>query len=148
MSVPVYKRGQSSVQFIEIAAELHLESVRFGSSLPKAARLTLTVPIADSATRILRLVHEANHIHPDSEEFITERKRDLWAVLGELETLQILVINALSIYSFNTKSKKPGETVGDIATIKIGQKITEERKLINGLLKSDKEKESSLPEIK
>lgn len=133
MSVPSWKRKESKVLYIDRAWELHLETLRLAVSLPKSARFLITTDLTSSAKKVLENCLIANRLR-DKEK----RIGILTETLGELDLIELLYINAIDIYGFKKKADNGKDTFGEIAVTKIGTLLNDERRLISGVISSDR----------
>lgn len=121
-------RGESSVQFIETAKELMEHTWRYLHKLPKSTRFTIQQKINDAVIRVYTDVSSANAIfaRKDSVEDKEEKRKYIVDALCVLNTVEGLLSSVQNIYK---------QEISDYGWQNWGKLITEEKKLLTGLLK-------------
>lgn len=94
MSVPKHKRNESSVQFLDTAALLHLHTIKQVTKFPKKYTFYVSQPIARLACDVLDNVKRANSIFP-SNSHEAQVRRDLFqAARGSVQAMISEINNA------------------------------------------------------
>ena len=135
MSVPKNKRYESPIEYVQNAQNLLEYTIKKCSKFPKSYTFYLSIPIADLAMEGLRLVIKANDNIPKNKHELQIRIDDLMAAYSEIHDMIPLI--KLAKDSFNLKDNV---MTGWMSL------IDKELKLINGSLKSCRQRYSSLPD--
>lgn len=135
MSVPKNKRYESPIEYIQNAQNLLEYTIKKCSKFPKSYTFYLSIPIADLAREGLRLVIKANDNNCKNKYELQIRVNDLMAAYSEIHNMVPLIKLAKDIFDLKD-------------TVMIGwmSLIDKELKLINGSLKSCRQRYSSLPD--
>lgn len=154
MSVLKANRRTSSIQYTATANFIFDYTMNFMSRLsPRYGRL-LTKPVMQAATDMLFGVEKANATYPNSEQAYAKRKSYLDDAVVALEVLDILLSKCYDVMMKNpqgcfvTANKKPIESDRAIRRLDsmaqaVGEAIDVERKLIRGVIRSDKKRMNS-----
>lgn len=103
MSVPKYKRNESSMEFVDNALKLHIHTVKQCTSLPKRYTFYGLQNIANLSFQILSSVKIANSIFPTNEHEFQMRRDRLLEAYGYTQAL-ISQVNALQeIFTIQTQ---------------------------------------------
>jgi hypothetical protein len=134
MSVIKSKRGESEMEFIHTARQLHIHTIQKCVGFPKRYTFYVSQPLAEMATRIHEYVKCANSIYPVNQHEVQMRRDYLLRANAELNSMisQIEVANEL----FGIEGDK----------MKFWLEIVEkEIRLVKGTLKKDRERYKDLP---
>lgn len=142
MSVYKSKRGESSVQFIEVARKLEEHTLRQCLKVPKRYTFLLTQEIMRLATKVYEEVVAANSIFPTNQHEVQMRRDHLINANATLQALD----RQLGLLA-GVLWKNPENFKGfDNAFTTWGDLINEEAKLISGIRRSDRARYKSLPD--
>lgn len=135
MSVYKNNRNKSSVDFVDIAREINIYTIKACVSFPKRYTFFLTQHISESANRIYEYVVCANKANPRNQHEAQIRRDFLTLAYAQCEHLIAKIGIARDMFGISDK------TMTDWMAL-----IDKEEALITGVKKSDAEKYKSLPE--
>lgn len=145
MSVPTWKRKESSVLYLDTARELVVFTLKFMKKFPKSATFYIASPIMESARNVYKYCATANNRFPKSEEDFEYRKKYLYNALGELDAMDCNISIAIEAYSISTKEDTICEIVSsDYSWAYWGDLIYKERGLIKKVIDSDNTKRNGI----
>lgn len=133
MSVVKSRRGESDMAFIYTARELQLYSIRKCVNFPKRYTFYVSQPIADTATRIHRLVKMANSVYPTNAHEVQIRRDYLIRANAELNSLISQIEVAHELFGLEMKSVYHWMEIVD-----------REIRLVKGTMKKDQERYRNL----
>ncbi len=128
-NVPVRKRNESKVQFIDTARELVVHTLHYTKKLPKAAMFLITKDIADLSREIYRCVVTANRFYPNTERDRDERYKLFKRALGCIDTMDCFLGIARDSYG--------SSGISDYGWVHWGELLFKEADLIRKVLASD-----------
>ena len=150
MSVLKNKRSESSLQFIETAKEIFIETVQFVSRLSKRYDKILASGVTNTAYGILNNVIIGNKMFPNGEYFKARRREHFIKAEGFLDSLdiqlfivyQILIKNPQGCFVVHDKPISSGEAIKKLENMskKLGTLIEKEKALLIKLKKSDEKR--------
>ncbi len=129
MSVPSWKRNESSVQFIDTARELYEHTLRYCRKFPKSAMFFVTKDIVEASKAVFSDVLAANRIYPKTIGDIAQRRAKLYDALGGLSALDAIIPIAKDIYGL--------KDISDYGWLHWGELIVKEGNLIKKVMASD-----------
>ena len=148
MSVPKSHRQLSTLEYIKTAIDLAEQIYTYANRLPNRDAFRMANPLFDHAQKVVAHVMAANRIYIKDESTFEQRRRHLLDAQGHLDAIEAL----LAIYWKHTQRITPipdDEEGAIVAQNKLRKEerrylgfadmITEERKLINGVKKRDRE---------
>lgn len=136
MSVLKSQRGQSGVQFLDTAYDLHVMSIRNCLKIPKRLTFYLSTNIVQAAADCHSLVKSANSVYPTNQHEAQMRRDYLIRANNAVQTL-------LSLLDILWGFRPEGITE---KTMEIWiDKAVKEVKLIAGIKESDKKRYANLP---
>lgn len=142
MSVYKSKRGESSIQFIEVARKLETHTLEQLLKVPKRYTFLLTTHVMELASAVYDDVVSANSIYPTNQHEAQTRRDFLIAANAALQSLD----RQLGLLA-GVLRKNPENFKGfDRAFTTWGDLINEEAKLISGIRRSDRARYKDLPE--
>lgn len=146
MSVPSWKRRESTVMYLDNARELVVFTLRFMKKFPKSATFYLSTSIMESAKNVYKYCATANNRFPKTIEDFEYRKKYLYDALGELDSMDCNISIAIDAYSISTKD---GESTCEIKSSDYswgywGELIYKERNYIRKVIESDNEKRKDI----
>lgn len=135
MSVPKNKRGESSVQFLDTAHQLHIYTVKQCTSLPKRYTFYGAQKLAELSFDILTDVKMANSIYPKNAHEYQCRLDRFLSAYGKAQAMVSQVGAMKEMFSIPTKS-----VMGWM------ELIQSELRLLKGIMLSDSHKWSDFDE--
>lgn len=145
MSVPTWRRRESSILYLDTARELVAFTLRFMKKFPKSATFYIANPIMESARNVYKYCATANNRFPKAKEDFEYRKKYLYDALGELDAMDNNISIAIEAYSISTKDETTCEIVSsDFSWAYWGDLIYRERGLIKKVIDSDNTKRNGI----
>lgn len=145
MSVPTWRRRESSVLYLDTARKLVAFTLRFMKKFPKSATFYIANPIVESARNVYKYCATANNRFPKAKEDFEYRKKYLYDALGELDAMDNNISIAIEAYSISTKDETTCEIVSsDYSWSYWGNLIYSERGLIKKVIDSDNAKRNGI----
>ena len=147
MSVLKQKRAVSKAEFINVAYQIHVESLNFLTRLSARYARMLQEPVAKLSGEVLDHAEKANSIFPSDPQRISIRKAHLLEARASLMALDVRLTLCYDVMSQNpegafTTSKGKSVSASD-ATAKLdkmaqslGDLIDRENELLKGAVKS------------
>ncbi len=129
MSVVKSKRGESNMEFIHTARELHIYTVKKCVGMPKRYTFYIGKPIADIANAIYRLVVSANSIYPTNSHEVQIRRDYLLKANAGLQSLVAQIETAHEIFGMETRMMQHWMDL-----------VEREIRLVKGTMKRDRER--------
>lgn len=157
MSIRLRDRKESKVQFITTAIDIECKTIAFILRMSKKYRDFFAESIGKLVIDLVSNCEMANSIFPNSEERIAVREKHLLEAKGALSALDVQlrfcydIISENPAYGFESSNGNPVEKgnasqkLNKIAET-LGGLIVDEMKLIDGVIKSDKEKLKNMKE--
>lgn len=151
MSVLKSRRTQSKAEFVSVANTIYIETLNFLSRLSARYSRLLAADTARTAATVSNNVMAANTLQPTDETRYVERKTYLIRARGALAALdyqmakiyEILMLNPEGAFGTPSGKSVAGEKARerlDKMAQSLGEKIDQEERLLNGVLKSDRER--------
>ena len=151
MSVLLCNRSTSTMQYVMTAKDIFVESVRFLSKLSSRYSDILSPVVMKLADELLSNTVKANGIFPSDSKSRELRRGHLLEARASLDALEVelsLVYEILSEnpeWAFSVQKGRPMSRQDAINLIHkkaltIGNKISEERNLLTGIIKSDEKR--------
>lgn len=134
MSVIKSKRSVSPVEFIHTARELEIYTIRKVVNFPKRYTFYVSQPLAESATRVHKLVKAGNSIYPTNKHEAQLRRDYFLKALAELQSLVSQIEIANELFSVEANSMKMW-----------GELINKEDRLLRAVLKKEQQRYKNLP---
>ena len=147
MSVLKQKRAVSKAEFINVAYQIHVETLNFLTRLSARYARMLQEPVAKLSGEVLDHAEKANSIFPSDPQRISIRKAHLLEARASLMALDVRLTLCYDVMSQNpegafTTSKGKSDSASD-ATAKLdkmaqslGDLIDRENELLKGAVKS------------
>ena len=147
MSVLKQKRAVSKAEFIDVAYQIHVETLNFLTRLSARYARMLQEPVAKLSGEVLDHAEKANSIFPSDPQRISIRKAHLLEARASLMALDVRLTLCYDVMSQNpegafTTSKGKSVSASD-ATAKLdkmaqslGDLIDRENELLKGAVKS------------
>ena len=147
MSVLKQKRAVSKAEFINVAYQIHVETLNFLTRLSARYARVLQEPVAKLSGEVLDHAEKANSIFPSDPQRISIRKAHLLEARASLMALDVRLTLCYDVMSQNpegafTTSKGKSVSASD-ATAKLdkmaqslGDLIDRENELLKGAVKS------------
>ena len=147
MSVLKQKRAVSKAEFINVAYQIHVETLNFMTRLSARYSRMLQEPVAKLSGEVLDHAEKANSIFPSDPQRISIRKAHLLEARASLMALDVRLTLCYDVMSQNpegafTTSKGKSVSASD-ATAKLdkmaqslGDLIDRENELLKGAVKS------------
>ena len=129
-NVKVPFRKPSGVQFVDTARELVVHALRYTRKFPKSMMLILTKDIVDESRTIYKEVIKANSVKPQSKGDVAFRQKHFYEALGALNALDALLTIAVDAVT--------ASAISEYGWTHWGELILNERKLIKGIISSDR----------
>lgn len=137
MAVPVYKRSESSTEFLRTARDI--EEIFIDLRINKPKRYTFFFDkLLEYSFNLLSAVKAGNSIYPENQDEV--RMRIMYFKHG-LSHCQVLVSQIEVVHH---KLKEDGIPIGLVK--ELSEKLTYEIKLIKGIISSDKKRYANLPQ--
>lgn len=112
MSVPVYRRNESAVQFLETARELEIYTLRYCSKFPKRFMFLITKHIVELAQSVYDNAKASNSVYPVNKEeealrigYVTRAICDLECLASQLEIAHEAITHFETGTPQNSKTK-------------------------------------------
>lgn len=151
MSVLKSKRTESKAEFVNVANAIYTETLNFLSRLSARYSRILAADTARMAATVSNNAMAANTLQPTDETRYVERKTYIIRARGALAALdfqmsrvyEILMLNPEGAFGTPSGKSVTGEKACqrlDKMAQSLGEKIDKEERLLNGVLKSDREK--------
>lgn len=142
MSVYKSKRGESSIQFIEVARKIECHTLEQCLKVPKRYTFLLSTRIMDLAAAVYDNVVSANSVYPTNQHEAQTRRDYLIAANAALQSLDRQLGLLAGVLRKNPENFKGFEH----AFMTWGELINEEAKLISGIRRSDRARYKDLPD--
>ena len=142
MSVYKSKRGESAVQFIEIARKLEEHTLTQCLKVPKRYTFLLTQEIMRLVTAVYNGVISANSVFPTNQHEAQLRRDYLIAANASLQSLDRQLGLLAGVLYKNPENFKGFES----AFTTWGELVNEETKLISGIRRADRARYKDLPD--
>ena len=142
MSVYKSKRGESSIQFIEVARKIECHTLEQCLKVPKRYTFLLTTRVMSLASDVYDHVVSANSIYPTNQHEAQTLRDHLIAANAALQSLDRQLGLLAGVLRKNPENFKGFET----AFMTWGELINEEAKLISGIRRSDRARYKDLPD--
>lgn len=150
MSVLKSRRKESKTEFVNVANQIFTETLGFVSRLSARYSRLLAKETVQIASNIIMNVMAANTMQPTDEVRYNERKAYLLRARGAVAALdyhlaqiyEVLMLNPEGAFSTRQGSLIPLDKAVerlDRMSQSLGEKIDEEDRLLNGVLKSDRQ---------
>lgn len=133
MSVPKSKRGESEIEFLQVARKLLIFTIQKCTSFPKRYTFYVSQPIANCATRIMEHTKRANSIYPTNGHEVQLKRDEFLLANAELYNLIGLIEVAREMFGISDDAMKAWMEL-----------IEEETRLLKGVMKKDKERYKGL----
>lgn len=134
MSVIKSQREDSKMDFIHVARELQIYSIKKCSNFPKRYTFYVSQPIANAATRIHEYVKMANSVYPTNAHEAQIRMDYLIRANAELNSFVSQIEVAQELFGLELNVIKHWMDI-------VGREI----KLVKGVMKDDRERYKNLP---
>lgn len=154
MSVLKSRRQQSKVEFVNVANQIFVEVMGFLTRMSNRYQRLLAADTMKLASAVLDHCEAAQSVYIKDQVTFDIREKHLVEARASLMALdvhmshvwRILMLNPEGCFT-NTKGrmKNPNDaiTILDRMAVSLGEKIDQERKLISGVMQSDKKKFTS-----
>ena len=147
MSVLKQKRAVSKAEFINVAYQIHVETLNFLTRLSARYARMLQEPVAKLSGEVLDHAEKANSIFPSDPQRISIRKAHLLEARASLMALDVRLTHCYMIMNENPEgcfTTSKGKSVGpkeameklDKMAQSLGDLIDQENELLKGQIKS------------
>lgn len=134
MSVLKSNRKESEVEFLYVARQLQIHSIKKCVAFPKRYTFYIAQPIANSATNIHKYVKCANSTYPTNQHEAQMRRDYFLRANAELNSLVSQIEVAAEMFGIEEK-----------AMMYWTEMVSKEIRLVKGAMKKDKERYKDLP---
>ena len=135
MATKVRDRNPSPIQFIETMRQLIIHTDQYLAKLPKNARFTKTVPLSQMMWKAGSFVITANGIKVKNEQDYLLRREMFQKALGAVNSLDFHLSILIDTENYHS-------LISEFGWENWGKLISEERRLILGIIAKDEEKYS------
>ena len=135
MSVPKPQRNQSEMEFLQTARALQIFTIRRCKAFPKRFTFYISVPLANSATRVYENVKRGNSVNPGNQHEAQIRRDYFVRAIAELNSLVSQVEIAAEMFGVAPETMR--EWMG---------MVKREIDLVKGVMDSDRRRYKKLPE--
>ncbi|MCD7805452.1 MAG: hypothetical protein LUH03_10005 [Oscillospiraceae bacterium] len=134
MSVIKSKRGESGMEFLATARKLRLYTVRKTKDFPKRLISTFTSRMINTAYQISDEVKLGNSIYPLNQEEAQVRRNHLMKAVGLCYVFSDYLDDAQELFGIDMKVMEEWAGL-----------VSDEIRLVNALIKKDRERYKNLP---